>query len=273
MATPSSWLRGISQSSRTLVSAPPSTACSLMPGAGALGAGNASVTFNSGTLNVSAVRPRGILAWVDGNGSATATTGAGTVINVSGTQFGAPESMSFRAHGHRAERVNCERGIAYHECRTGDHRSPNLPVGIRATNSGTDAPIFVTYTGPGITTVGGNGAGITGSFRQRQHQCEFLRADHDERLRQALPAIRCRYERRWHRSRRQRAVHGGDVERSRRKAMNRTVSGPPRRPAPCRSMRPMCPPRESSAPASTRPAAGRDGQRRARRVGDGRLAG
>ena len=57
---------------------------------GVLGAGNASVTFNSGTLNVSAIRPRGILAWVDGNGSATVTTGTDTVINVSGTQFGGP---------------------------------------------------------------------------------------------------------------------------------------------------------------------------------------
>ena len=57
---------------------------------GVPGAGNASVTYNSGTLNVSAVRPRGILAWVDGNGSATVNTEAGTVINVSGTQFGGP---------------------------------------------------------------------------------------------------------------------------------------------------------------------------------------
>ena len=57
---------------------------------GVLGAGNASVTFNSGTLNVSAVRPRGILAWVDGIGSVTVNTAAGTVINVSGTQFGGP---------------------------------------------------------------------------------------------------------------------------------------------------------------------------------------
>ena len=54
------------------------------------GAGNASVTFNSGTLNVSAIRPRGILAWVDGDRSATVTTAVGTVINVSGTQFGGP---------------------------------------------------------------------------------------------------------------------------------------------------------------------------------------
>ena len=44
-----------------------------------------------------------------------------------------------------------------------DPRTPipaDLPVGIRANNSGTDAPISVNYTGPGITTVGGNGIGI-----------------------------------------------------------------------------------------------------------------
>src|SRR5262249_21210899 len=38
--------------------------------------------------------------------------------------------------------------------------SGNLPVGIRANNSGTDAPISVNYTGQGITTMGGNGSGI-----------------------------------------------------------------------------------------------------------------
>ena len=62
-----------------------------------LGAGNASVTFSGGTLEVSAVRPRAILAWIDGQGSATVATGANTVINVSGTQFGGLGFMSFRA--------------------------------------------------------------------------------------------------------------------------------------------------------------------------------
>ena len=64
---------------------------------GVLGAGNASVTFSGGTLEVSAVRPRAILAWIDGQGSATVATGANTVINVSGTQFGGLGFMSFRA--------------------------------------------------------------------------------------------------------------------------------------------------------------------------------
>jgi hypothetical protein len=68
------------------------------------GAGNASVTYNSGTIDVSAIRPRGILAWVDDNGSATVKTEPNTVINVSGTQFGVPESMSFRARPPRRTR-------------------------------------------------------------------------------------------------------------------------------------------------------------------------
>src|SRR5262249_41429165 len=71
-----------------------------------LGGGNASVTLKSGsTLDVSAIRPRGILAWVDGNGSAMVTTEANTVINVSGTQFGGPgvyvfSSMATAAQGN-----------------------------------------------------------------------------------------------------------------------------------------------------------------------------
>ena len=143
--------------------APPSTACSLMPVPryGVLGAGNASVTFNSGTLNVSAIRPRGILAWVDGNGSATVTTGAGTVINVSGTQFGGPGVYVFSS-GTATAPNELTANVASHITSAGPATTDpsNLPVGIRANNSGTDAPIFVTYTGPGITTEGGNGIGI-----------------------------------------------------------------------------------------------------------------
>ena len=128
---------------------------------GVLGAGNASVTFDSGTLNVSAIRPRGILAWVDGIGSATVNTGAGTVINVSGTQFGGPGVYVFSSGTATAPnelRANVASSIMSVGPATTD--PSNLPVGIRANNSGTAAPIFVTYTGPGITTVGGNGSGI-----------------------------------------------------------------------------------------------------------------
>ncbi len=124
------------------------------------GDGDASVTFNSGTLNVSAIRPRGILAWVDGNGSATVTTEGGT-INVSGTQFGGPGVYLFSS-GTAAAPNELTANVASSITSVGPATTDpsNLPVGIRATNSGTNAPILVTYTGPGITTVGGNGVGI-----------------------------------------------------------------------------------------------------------------
>ena len=128
---------------------------------GVLGAGNASVTYNSGTLNVSAVRPRGILAWVDGNGSATVNTAAGTVINVSGTQFGGPGVYLF-ASGTATAPNTLTANVASQITSVGPATTDpsNLPVGIRANNSGTNAPIFVNYTGPGITVEGGNGVGI-----------------------------------------------------------------------------------------------------------------
>jgi hypothetical protein len=124
------------------------------------GAGSAFVTFNSGTIDVSAVRPRGILAWADGIGSATVNTGAGTVIKVSGTQFGGPGVYVFSstATAPNALTANVASLITSSGPPTTDPN--NLPVGIRANNSGTNAPIFVTYTGPGITTTGGNGSGV-----------------------------------------------------------------------------------------------------------------
>ena len=103
------------------------------------------MTFDSGTLNVSAIRPRGILAWVDGNGSATVTTGAGTVINVSGTQFGGPGVYVFSS-GTATAPNELRANVASQITSVGPaiHRfSSNRPVGIRANNSGTAAPIFV----------------------------------------------------------------------------------------------------------------------------------
>ena len=128
---------------------------------GVRGAGNAAVTFDSGTLNVNAIRPRGILAWVDGNGSATDTTGVGTVINVSGTQFGGPAAYLFSS-GTAAAPNTLTANVASQIMSVGPASTDpsNLPIGIKAVNSGTDAPIVVNYTGPGITTVGGNGSGI-----------------------------------------------------------------------------------------------------------------
>ena len=148
-----------------------------------LGAGNASVTFNSGTLNVSAVRPRGILAWVDGIGSATVNTGAGTVINVSGTQFGGPGVYVFSsgtATAPNALTANVASLITSVGPATTD--PSNLPVGIRANNSGTNAPIFVNYTGPGITVEGGNGVGILATSGSGSiNVTSTVRANQDDR--------------------------------------------------------------------------------------------
>src|SRR5262245_26271843 len=126
------------------------------------GAGNASVTFNGGTLDMSASRPRGILAWVDGNGSATATTAAGTVINVSGAERGGPGVYVYSSFGMATAANKLMANVASQITSSGpDNTSPgNLPAGIRALN-GAGAQIDVTYTGPGITTHGGNGTGIT----------------------------------------------------------------------------------------------------------------
>src|SRR6185436_8808260 len=123
------------------------------------GAGDASVTYNTGTLNVNAIRPRGILAWAEGNGSATATTADGTVINVSGTQRGGPGVYVFSGFGTAtaANKLTANVASAITSSGPADPTDPgNLPAGIRALSGG-GAEINVTYTGPGITTSGGNG--------------------------------------------------------------------------------------------------------------------
>src|SRR5262245_18156069 len=126
------------------------------------GPGNASVTYNSGTLNVSAIRPRGILAWVGGDGSATATTAAGTVINVSGTQLGGPGVYVFSGFSAATAANKLTANVASEIMSSGPDTTglANLPAGIRALSGG-GAQIDVTYAGPGITTFGGNGTGIT----------------------------------------------------------------------------------------------------------------
>jgi hypothetical protein len=98
-------------------------------GSGMLGAGDASVTYNSGTIKLDVARPRGILAWVDGNGSARVKTEAGTVHQRDRHDWGRRSLCLFERHGHRAERVKSGRGIAYHECWTGDHRRSLQPSG------------------------------------------------------------------------------------------------------------------------------------------------
>ena len=129
---------------------------------GSSGPGDASVTFNSGALNVSAVRPRGILAWVDGNGSATANTAAGTVIDVSGTERGGPGVYVFSGFDTSTAANKLTANVASEITSSGpDTSNPSsLPAGIRAV-AAAGAQIDVTYTGPGITTSGGNGTGIT----------------------------------------------------------------------------------------------------------------
>src|SRR5262245_43302250 len=126
------------------------------------GPGNASVTFNSGTLNVNAIRPRGILVWDEGNGSATATTAAGTVINVSGTERGGPGVYVFSGFSTATAANKLTANVASEITSSGPETTNpgNLPAGIRAVSGG-GAQIDVTYTGPGITTFGGNGTGIT----------------------------------------------------------------------------------------------------------------
>jgi outer membrane autotransporter protein len=126
------------------------------------GAGDASVTYDSGVMNVSAIRPRGILAWVGDNGSATVTTAPGTVINVSGTERGGPGVYVFSGFGTATAANKLTANVASEITSSGPETTNpgNLPAGIRAV-SGAGAQIDVTYTGPGITTHGGNGTGIT----------------------------------------------------------------------------------------------------------------
>jgi hypothetical protein len=49
-------------------------------------AGDASVTYHSGTINAFGNAPRGIVVWAQGDGSATVKTDPGTFINVRGLQ-------------------------------------------------------------------------------------------------------------------------------------------------------------------------------------------
>src|SRR5262249_7958424 len=116
----------------------------------ASGAGDASVTFNSGTLNVNAVRPRGILAWVEGNGSATATTAPGTVINVTGAERGGPGVYVFSGFDTATAANKLTANVASEITSSGPETTNpgNLPAGIRALSGG-GAQIDVTYTGPG----------------------------------------------------------------------------------------------------------------------------
>jgi outer membrane autotransporter protein len=136
------------------------------------GNGNASATYNSGTINVFGDKPRGIVVWVEGDGSASVTTSPGTVITVNGSNNPGvdPPTLpvkaaisvqldSATAANGRSLIATVASQIMTFGTATPDPNIFNNPVGIR-TLSYADAPTTVTYTGPGITTQGGGGAGI-----------------------------------------------------------------------------------------------------------------
>ncbi|WP_445216789.1 autotransporter outer membrane beta-barrel domain-containing protein [Bradyrhizobium sp. Pa8] len=136
------------------------------------GTGDASVTYNSGTINVFGNRPRGIVVWTEGDGSASVTTSPGTVITVSGSNNPGvdPPTLpvkaaisvqldSATAANGRALTATVASQIMSFGTAAPDPNIFNNPVGIR-TISYADAPTTLTYTGPGITTQGGGGAGI-----------------------------------------------------------------------------------------------------------------
>ena len=124
----------------------------------------------------------------------------------------------------------------------------NNGLGIRAF-SFLDAPISVNYTGPGITTEGGNGIGIvalsgggsinvnsSGPITTTGAGAFGILADSGNILN----------------ARSQSSIHRRHISTRGAEAHGIWAT---RRPARCRSMRPMCPPRDSSAPRSSRPGA------------------
>jgi outer membrane autotransporter protein len=135
------------------------------------GAGDASVTYSSGTINAFGNAPRGIVAWVEGDGSASVTTAAGTIITITGSDNPgvdpptlpvasaiALELDSATAAAGRALTADVASQISNIGAPTPGVFFRN-PTGIRAL-AFADAPITVNYTGTGITTQGGGGAGI-----------------------------------------------------------------------------------------------------------------
>jgi autotransporter family porin len=138
---------------------------------GVSGAGDAKVLYRNGTINVSGNSPRGIVVWAEGDGSATLETGSNTTIIVSGTNPGdtSPTQPVRAAIVLELDSATAANGreltatVASTIMNSGP-ATPNSdffsnPVGIRAL-SFADAPITVSYTGRGITTQGGGGAGI-----------------------------------------------------------------------------------------------------------------
>jgi autotransporter family porin len=135
--------------------------------------GNASVIYRSGTINVQGKASNGIFAGTD-NGSPTVTSLSGTTIIVSGTNPGESTPTQTVTAGISAELSSGTAALgkaitvnAASTINTVGVVIPNAsifgnPVGIRALSKATAdaAPVFVNYTGPGITTAGGGGIGI-----------------------------------------------------------------------------------------------------------------
>ena len=129
--------------------------------------GDASVIYRSGTITIQGSNSVGIFAGVQTSGSAQITTLPGTTIIVSGNNPGDPldpaiaADLSGTAADGRKIMVDAASTIMMHGSRAPDSSLTNDPIGIRALSRSNDsAPIFVNYTGPGITTEGGQGFGI-----------------------------------------------------------------------------------------------------------------
>ena len=131
--------------------------------------GDASVIYRSGTITIQGSNSVGIFAGAQANGSAEITTLPGTTITVRGNNPGDPLDPAITAEifGTAAAGKKIMVDAASTIQMFGTNAIPNSsltndPVGIRALSRATAdaAPIFVNYTGPGITTEGAQGFGI-----------------------------------------------------------------------------------------------------------------
>ena len=135
------------------------------------GPGNASVTYSSGTLSVFGSKPRGLVVWVQNDGSGSLTTSPGTVITVNSSDNPGVVAPTLP--------VKAAISLQLDEATAANGRSLTANVASRITTTGTtapggffsnpnairtisyvDAPTTLTYTGPGITTHGGGATGI-----------------------------------------------------------------------------------------------------------------
>ncbi|CAB3749016.1 autotransporter outer membrane beta-barrel domain-containing protein [Paraburkholderia humisilvae] len=123
------------------------------------GTGNATVNYHSGTLTITGPGSNGIYAFNRGSGSADLTTDPGTVVVVTGGPGESPGSaISAQSwEGLAADGASVVATVASQILHIGETGDPRAAI---KAYSGQDAPITVTYTGPGMTTEGDNGMGI-----------------------------------------------------------------------------------------------------------------